>query len=294
MAVADRRASRCCAVLAGLLVVLGPVRDADSLGGRLRGRAALAAAGRAGRVRRARAAGRSALVRALSFGMSAGVHPVRSGAGRLHLGHVPGARRRPHLALPALLQRPDADLAAPARRPDRRGRRGLHGAAAAEVRQRQRPRLPRRRHPDRLLRARRRLDPGRATSRSASAPSSATRAWRPPAARCPRRRWSPCCPPRRDGPSAKAGLVLAGQPADQAPPGRRAARTTAAPTTRPRRLRTYRGLVEAARVVPMVLARAARRHRRRRAARPARRRAAGWPSSSADRCCSPAASPPPW
>ena len=68
------------AVLSGLLVVLGPVRGADSLAGAawaalpwlplatLVGYAVLALL-------------IVALVRALSFGMSAGVHPVRSGAG---------------------------------------------------------------------------------------------------------------------------------------------------------------------------------------------------------------------
>ncbi|WP_051552034.1 Pls/PosA family non-ribosomal peptide synthetase [Nocardioides sp. URHA0020] len=67
-------------VLSGLLVVLGPVRDADSIGGALV--AALPWLPLAALVGYAVLALLIlALVRALSLGMSAGVHPVRSGAG---------------------------------------------------------------------------------------------------------------------------------------------------------------------------------------------------------------------
>ena len=47
------------------------------------------------------------------------------------LGHDAGPRRGPHLALPALLLEPHADLAAAARRPDREGRGGVDGADGA-------------------------------------------------------------------------------------------------------------------------------------------------------------------
>ncbi|GAA1808967.1 non-ribosomal peptide synthetase [Nocardioides hankookensis] len=67
-------------MLAGLLVVLGPLRDADSVGGAFA--AALPWLPLAALVGYAALAVLVlALVRALSFGMTAGVHPVRSGAG---------------------------------------------------------------------------------------------------------------------------------------------------------------------------------------------------------------------
>ncbi|WP_278258847.1 hypothetical protein [Nocardioides convexus] len=46
----------------------------------------------------------------------------------------------------------DARLAAPAGRPDRAGRRGVHGADDPLAHHGQRPGLPRRRHPHRRLR----------------------------------------------------------------------------------------------------------------------------------------------
>ena len=97
------------------------------------------------------------------------------------------------------------------------GRRGVHGAADPQVRTGQRPRVPRRRHPDRRLRARRWLDPRRAgqdrqarlrrqlrdgVRRSSSAQVVARR-----------RPFGGTATGRGQG-----GVVLAGQPADQASP----------------------------------------------------------------------------
>ncbi|EGD42121.1 putative non-ribosomal peptide synthetase [Nocardioidaceae bacterium Broad-1] len=73
-----------------------------------------------------------------------------------------GARRGAHLALPALLLDADAAVAAGARRQDRQARRGVDRADDPRADPGQRPELPRRRHPDRWLRARRRLVAGRA------------------------------------------------------------------------------------------------------------------------------------
>ena len=78
------------------------------------------------------------------------------------VGDDAGARRGAHLAVPALLLDADAALAAAARCPDRQGRRGLDGADDPVPDHGQRPRVPRRRHPDRRLRARRRLAAHRA------------------------------------------------------------------------------------------------------------------------------------
>ncbi len=84
----------------------------------------------------------------------------RRGPGRLD--DDAGPRRRPDLALPPLRLEPDADLAPAARRPDREGRGGLDGADGAQSHPGQRPVVPGRRHPARRLRARRRMDAGRA------------------------------------------------------------------------------------------------------------------------------------
>ncbi len=225
-------------VLSGLLVVLGPVRGADSLCRRRVGGPAVAAPGRPCRVRRARAAdprtGADAVLRDQRR------RPPGPLARRgLHLGHLPGARRRAHLALPALLQRAHPDLAAPPRRAHRPGGRGLHGAAAAQVRQRQRPRVPRRRHPDRLLRARRRLGAGRGRQdRQARLHRQLRHGRRRPqgAQGLAGRRAVGRAPPR----GRQGRDVLARQPADPAAPGRRAPgrqphlRPTAPPADLPR------------------------------------------------------------
>ena len=102
------------------------------------------------------------VVRLAALGGAAGRAPgaQRAGAGGLDDGA--GARRGPDLAVPALLLEPDAGLAAAARRPDRQGRRGVDGADDPLAHPGQRPGVPRRRHPDRRLRARRRLAAHRA------------------------------------------------------------------------------------------------------------------------------------
>ena len=162
------------------------------------------------------------------------------------------ARRGPHLAVPALLQRPHAGLAAAPRRPGRPSRRGLDGAADPEADQHQRRGLPRRRHPDRQLRARRRLAARRARQDRQARLRRQLRAWPRPAARCPSSRWSPCCRRRRAARQAKAGSSWLGSPPVllRRPAGSGDDSRTYDP---PRRLRIARGLVECCRLVAVMV-----------------------------------------
>ena len=73
------------------------------------------------------------------------------------VGNLARAGRGEDLAVPALRQRVDAGLAAPAGRRHRSRRRGLDRADDPQADLRQRPGVPGRRHADRVLRARRRL-----------------------------------------------------------------------------------------------------------------------------------------
>jgi hypothetical protein len=151
------------------------------------------------------------------------------------LGHRAAARQRPHPPVPALRQPGHARLAAATRRPGGQGRRGVDRAAPAQDDHRRRPRLPRRRHHDRRLRARWRLDAHGHGPRWASGPSWATRAWPPVVGLCPRTGWWRCCPPRPRSPRQAPRGWAAHRSSCAAPPvdrRRRAARSPHRPASR--------------------------------------------------------------
>ena len=100
------------------------------------------------------------LCRLLGRGSGAGPLPGPQPAGPAGLGHAAGPRRGPHLAVPALRELADPGVAPAPRRPDRRRGGGVDRAADPEADDGQRPGVPRRRHPDRQLRARWRLAAG--------------------------------------------------------------------------------------------------------------------------------------
>ena len=128
------------------------------------------------------------------------------------LGDDPGPRRRPHLAVPALLLAADPALAATAGRPDRPGRRGVDGADDPVPHHRQRPRLPRRRHPDRRLRAGRRLAAHRAGEDREARVRRQLRHGRARVARCPKRALVAVLSAAPQRKTAKAGASWLGSP----------------------------------------------------------------------------------
>ena len=133
-------------------------------------------------------------------------------------------------------------VAAAARRPDRRGRRGLDGAADPAADHGQRPGLPRRRHPDRQLRARRRLAARRARQDRQARLRRQLRDGRPRPQGAQGSRWSRCSPPPRAASKAKAGSSWLGSPPTPAAPRSGDDATTAAPTTRRAGCGVARGL----------------------------------------------------
>ena len=163
-----------------------------------------------------------------------------------------GPRRRAHLAVPALRVEPHPDLAAAARRADREGRRGLDRADDPVADPGQRPVVPRRRHPDRRLRARRRLAAGRAGEDRQARVRRQLRDGRarPQGAQGVARRGALGGAAAQD---RAGGRVVARQPARLrcgVPPRTNDAGRTYAPPTR---LKVARALVEACRIVPVAL-----------------------------------------
>ena len=148
------------AVLLGTLVLLPVVRRRARAGRRGSSCAAVDPACGARRLRRAdRADLGTGPGSRRRHGSRVPPGPVRHR--RADLEHPARPRRGSDLAVPAVCQRADAGVAADAGRPHRPRRRGLDGAAHPEVHHRRGGRVPRGRHPGRLLRAGRRLDPGR-------------------------------------------------------------------------------------------------------------------------------------
>ncbi len=113
-----------------------------------------------GRPGRARSADRRARPTARPRVCRPGAYPIHSLRAWQAWATMQAARRGADLAVPALLERAHPDVAAAPRRSRRPPRRGLDGAADPEADQHQRRGLPRRRHPARQLRARRRLAAG--------------------------------------------------------------------------------------------------------------------------------------
>ena len=224
------------AVLAGLAVALPWLRDTDSLGEAALVLLALAAVW-------PRSSG--SLVLALLVAAARPAPGDRADGGRLPdpqpprlagVGDDEGARRGAHLAVPALLERAHARLAPAARRPGGTSRRGVDGAADPEADQHQRRGVPRRRHPPRQLRARRRLASGGAHQDRQARLRRQLRDDRARAGRCPSSPWSRCSRRHPRKKSAKAGSSWLGSPPVllRRPTGERS--TTAGPIDPPRRL----------------------------------------------------------
>ncbi len=140
--------------------------------------------------------GRRAAARARA---ATGAPPGPQPAGLAGVGDPAGPRRGAHLALPALRERAHPVVAAAARRQGRHERRGLDGPADPEADHRQRRGVPRRRHPDRQLRARRRLAARGAGQDRQAGVRRQLRDGGAPGARSPSRPWWPCCRRRPGG-----------------------------------------------------------------------------------------------
>jgi acetyltransferase-like isoleucine patch superfamily enzyme len=152
-------------------------------------------------------------VRVLAIGLREGYHPVRSRSRVAAVDNRATHGRRAQLPVPALRQHADTDLAAAAGHQGRPRRRDIHRVADPQVHRDRGRRVPGRRHPGRVVRARRRLDlRGHDDRRQTRFPRQLRH--RPAGASGPRRRTG--CSAIGGASEGQARLVVAGQPADAA------------------------------------------------------------------------------